>query len=49
MESDYSQAGFYFAARLLGSDVEILGLIPNSVQGDAVIVPYAEQLARAAR
>ena len=46
VESDYSQAGFYFAARLLGSDVEILGLNPNSAQGDAVIVPYAEQLAR---
>lgn len=38
--------GVYFAARLLGSDVEILGLNPNSAQGDAVIVPYAEQLAR---
>lgn len=46
VESDYSQAGFYFAARLLGSDVEILGLNSNSAQGDAVIVPYAEQLAR---
>ncbi len=46
VESDYSQAGFYFAARLLGSDVEILGLNPNSAQGDAVIVHYAEQLAR---
>ena len=46
VESDYSQAGFFFAARLLGSNVKILGLNPNSAQGDAVIVPYAERLAR---
>lgn len=46
VESDYSQAGFYFAARLLGSAVELKGLNPNSAQGDAVIVPYADALSQ---
>ncbi len=38
VESDYSQAAFYFAARLLGSPVEIQGLNPDSAQGDAAIL-----------
>ena len=46
VESDYSQSGFYFAARLLGSDVQIQGLNPDSAQGDAVIVPYTKALSQ---
>lgn len=38
VEADYSQAAFYFAAQLLGSPVEIRGLNPDSVQGDAAIL-----------
>ena len=44
VESDYSQAAFYYAARLLGSPVEIQGLNPNSAQGDAVILEYCKRL-----
>ena len=44
VESDYSQAGFYYAARGLGNEIEILGLNANSAQGDRCIVPYYERL-----
>ena len=44
VESDYSQAAFYYAANGLGGQVEILGLIPRSAQGDRCIVPYHMQL-----
>ncbi len=44
VESDYSQAGFYYAAKGLGNEIEILGLNANSAQGDRCIVPYYEQL-----
>lgn len=40
VESDYSQAAFYFAARLLGNPVEIEGLNLNSVQGDGAILNF---------
>lgn len=40
VESDYSQAAFYFAARLLGSPVLIQGLNLNSTQGDAAILDF---------
>ena len=43
VEADWSQAGFWYAAKFLGNDVEITGLNPGSIQGDAVIdVQYAE-------
>ena len=44
VESDYSQAAFYYAANGLGGQVEILGLNPRSAQGDRCIVPYYMQL-----
>lgn len=44
VESDYSQAAFYYAANGLGGQVEILGLNPRSAQGDRCIVPYHMQL-----
>ena len=44
VESDYSQAAFYYAANGLGGQVEILGLNPRSAQGDRCIVPYHLQL-----
>ncbi|NCB62764.1 MAG: 3-phosphoshikimate 1-carboxyvinyltransferase [Clostridia bacterium] len=44
IESDYSQAGFYYAANGLGNTVNILGLNPDSRQGDRVIAEFAERL-----
>ncbi len=44
IESDYSQSAFFFAAKALGSDLEIEGLNPNSAQGDRCIIPYTEAL-----
>ena len=44
VESDYSQAAFYYAANGLGGQVEILGLNPRSAQGDRCIVHYHMQL-----
>lgn len=47
VESDYSQAGFFYAANLLGSAVEVSGLNERSAQGDRVIVDYARRLSGA--
>ena len=44
VESDYSQAAFYYAARLLGSPVQIQGLNSDSAQGDAVILEFYHAL-----
>ncbi len=44
VEGDYSQAGFFYAAKGLGSSLEICGMNPDSAQGDKIIVPYYEQL-----
>ena len=44
VESDWSQAAFWYAARALGSDVTIGGLNKNSAQGDRVIARQFEQL-----
>lgn len=40
VESDYSQAGFFFAAKGCGSDLNILGLNPLSAQGDRIVRDY---------
>ena len=40
VESDYSQAAFYFAANGLHNEVSIEGLNPLSAQGDMRIAPY---------
>lgn len=38
VEGDYSQAAFFYAANLLGSDIKINNLFDKSVQGDKKIV-----------
>lgn len=37
VEGDWSNAAFFLAANSLGSDIEITGIDPNSVQGDRAI------------
>jgi 3-phosphoshikimate 1-carboxyvinyltransferase len=44
VESDYSQAGFYFAMNGVGNDLDVQGLNEHSAQGDRVIVPYSQAL-----
>ncbi len=44
IESDWSQAGFWYAARGLGSTLDIQGMNPQSVQGDMRIIPYYQLL-----
>ena len=40
VEADWSQAGFWYAALALGSELEIEGLNAFSTQGDMVVVPH---------
>lgn len=47
VEADWSQAGFWYAARLLGGAVETAGMNAASLQGDAAIARYAADLAGA--
>lgn len=44
VESDWSQAGFFFAALGLGSRLDIQGMNLQSTQGDLRMVPYYERL-----
>lgn len=44
VEGDWSQAGFWYAARALGCDVDLTGLDPASLQGDKVIAQQFETL-----
>lgn len=46
VEADYSQAGFYYAAREIGNPITITGMNPHSVQGDRIVVDYMEKLAQ---
>ena len=46
VEADWSQAAFWYAANVLGSQVDILGLDPRSAQGDRAISGYCSCLAR---
>lgn len=46
VESDYSQAAFFFAAKGCGSDLNILGLNPLSAQGDRIVEDYMALLDR---
>ena len=43
VEGDYSGAAFYGAMNALGSEIEITGLAPDSLQGDRI---YAQHLAQ---
>lgn len=45
VEGDYSGAAFYGAMNALGSDVEITGLSPDSLQGDKVYARHMQSLA----
>ncbi len=44
VEADWSQAGFWYAAKLLGSPVDVAGMNPDSIQGDRVITAYLIEL-----
>ena len=44
IEADWSQAGFWYAAKFLGNPVDVNGLNPNSAQGDSVIGTQFEEL-----
>lgn len=46
MEADWSQAAFWYAARTLGSAVDVLGMNEDSRQGDRCIAAQCEMLAQ---
>ncbi len=46
VEADWSQAGFWYAARALGNPVEVAGLNVASAQGDKVIAGQYDRLGR---
>ena len=46
IECDWSQAAFWYAARALGSPVDVLGMDETSRQGDRCIAACCEELAR---
>lgn len=46
VEADWSGAAFWYAARLLGSEVDVQGMDLRSAQGDLRIVRFYEQLSQ---
>ena len=46
VEADWSQAGFWYAAIALGSDLDLEGLNTFSAQGDMAVVPHFLRLTR---
>lgn len=46
VEADWSQAGFWYAARALGNEVTVTGMDPDSPQGDRVVVQHFQLLTR---
>ncbi len=44
VEADYSQSGFFYAAQGIGNPVTVMGMNPDSVQGDKIVVDYMQQL-----
>ncbi len=46
VEPDWSQAGFWYAARGIGNAVETLGMNPDSCQGDRILDQWARQLSQ---
>ena len=46
VEGDYSNAAFLDALNLLGGDVTVMGLLPDSLQGDKVYKDHFAQIAR---
>ena len=45
VEGDWSQGAFWYAAKVLGSEVEVLGLDLASLQGDRVMAEHCQRLA----
>ena len=45
IEGDWSQGAFWYAAKVLGSEVEVLGLHLASLQGDRVMAEHCQRLA----
>ena len=43
VEADMSQAAFFLVANAIGADLNVLGLNPNSMQGDSAILQITEQ------
>ena len=46
VEGDYSGAAFYGAMNMLGSQITVLGLSPDSLQGDRVYVRHLQSLSQ---
>ncbi len=46
VEGDWSNAAFFLAARHLGSDLTVMGLNPDSAQGDKAVLPLLRQLSQ---
>lgn len=46
VEADWSQAGFWYAARGIGHPVAVVGMNHQSTQGDRVLAAWAEQLSQ---
>ena len=46
VEPDYSQSGFFYAAAGVGNPLTVMGMNPQSVQGDRVVVDYMHQLSQ---
>ena len=46
IESDWSQAGFWYAANFLDNQVDIQGLNPHSAQGDRIVAAHCGTLAK---
>ena len=46
VEADMSQAGFFCVAKAIGADLEIMGLNPESLQGDREILKITEEFSR---
>lgn len=44
VEGDYSQAAFFLSANLIGNDIDVLGLNPDSLQGDKAIDMILDRL-----
>ena len=47
IEADWSQAGFWYAAKALGCSLELAGLNFTSAQGDMVVAAHYQQLTQA--
>ncbi len=49
VEADWSQAAFWHAAQVLGSDVTVTGMDRQSLQGDREILPYSQSISAGGR